>query len=90
MELVQSVRWSDDGKGVRILDQRYLPERVLERDLRSVDDVCEAITTLAVRGAPAIGVAAAMGLVASLEPHADGPRERIATLAAEHGARPGR
>ena len=87
MELVQSVRWSDDGKGVRILDQRYLPERVVERDLRSVDDVCDAIATLAVRGAPAIGVAAAMGLVASLESHAADPRERVASLAAEHGER---
>jgi methylthioribose-1-phosphate isomerase len=87
VELVQSVRWSADGNGVRIIDQRYLPERVVERDLRSVDDVCEAIATLAVRGAPAIGVAAAMGLVASLEPHAAEPRESIATLAVEHGER---
>jgi methylthioribose-1-phosphate isomerase len=87
VDLVQSVRWSDDGTGVLILDQRYLPERVVERELRSVDDVCDAIATLAVRGAPAIGVAAAMGLVASLEPHATEPLARVAALAGEHGER---
>jgi methylthioribose-1-phosphate isomerase len=42
----------------------------VERDLRTLEEVREAIATLAVRGAPAIGVAAAMGLVTSLAPHA--------------------
>jgi methylthioribose-1-phosphate isomerase len=46
---------------VRIVDQRALPERESYRELRSVDDVCDAIATLAVRGAPAIGIAGAMG-----------------------------
>jgi methylthioribose-1-phosphate isomerase len=87
VELVQSVRWSDDGTGVRIIDQRYLPERVVERELRSVDDVCDAISTLAVRGAPAIGVAGAMGLVASLVPHAGEAADRVASLAEAYGAR---
>lgn len=62
-EIVQSVRWSDDGAGVRIIDQRQLPARETMLDLRTIDDVCEAIRTLAVRGAPAIGIAGAMGLV---------------------------
>ena len=62
------MQWGPDGVCVRIIDQRRLPGEYVERDLRTVDDVCDAITTLAVRGAPAIGVAAAMGLVASLVP----------------------
>jgi methylthioribose-1-phosphate isomerase len=62
MEVIRAVAWSNDGAGVRILDQRELPEREVYRDLRTVDDVDEAIRTLAVRGAPAIGVAAAMGV----------------------------
>src|SRR3954465_5751055 len=62
MEIVQSVRWSDDGGAVHIIDQRLLPERDVERDLRTLEDVCHAIRTLAVRGAPAIGIAGAMGL----------------------------
>jgi methylthioribose-1-phosphate isomerase len=87
VELVQAVRWSDDGTGVRIIDQRHLPERLVERELRSVDGVCDAIGTLAVRGAPAIGVAGAMGLVASLVPHAAEPADRFVALAAAYAAR---
>jgi len=87
VEPVQAVRWSDDGVGVRIIDQRYLPERLVERDLRSVEDVCDAIGTLAVRGAPAIGVAGAMGLAAALAPHQSEPVDRFAALADTYGAR---
>jgi len=47
---------------VRIVDQRLLPERFVERDLRTEAEVREAIASLAVRGAPAIGIAGAMGL----------------------------
>ena len=67
MQIIRAVDWSPDGTAVRIIDQRRLPATVVERDLASLDDVCEAIRTLAVRGAPAIGVAGAMGLVVSLE-----------------------
>src|ERR1044072_2325405 len=62
MEVIQPVSWSSDGHGVRILDQRELPEREVYRDLRTVDDVYDAILTLAVRGAPAIGIPAALGV----------------------------
>jgi len=63
---IQAVRWAPDRNAVRIIDQTALPERFIERDLRSLDDVCAAISSLAVRGAPAIGIAGAMGLVVSL------------------------
>jgi methylthioribose-1-phosphate isomerase len=66
MEIVQSVRWSDDARAVRIIDQRALPAREVYRDLASEAEVCEAIATLSVRGAPAIGIAGAMGLVVSV------------------------
>jgi methylthioribose-1-phosphate isomerase len=66
MHPIQSVGWSSDGTTVAILDQRCLPSREVYRELRTVDDVCSAITTLSVRGAPAIGVTAAMGLSLSL------------------------
>ena len=54
------IRWRDGA--LELLDQRLLPAE--ERWLRceSVADVAEAIRTLAVRGAPAIGIAAAYGL----------------------------
>lgn len=67
MEVIQPVTWSADGHGVRILDQRELPDRESYRDLRTVDDVYDAILTLAVRGAPAIGIAAAMGVTLALD-----------------------
>jgi methylthioribose-1-phosphate isomerase len=67
MSVIQAIRWSDDGSAVRILDQRLLPGREEYRELRSVDDVCDAIATLAVRGAPAIGIAGAMGMVLAVD-----------------------
>jgi methylthioribose-1-phosphate isomerase len=67
MEVIQPVSWSADGHGVRILDQRELPEREVYRDLRTADEVYDAILTLAVRGAPAIGIAAAMGVTLALD-----------------------
>lgn len=63
---IKTVQWAPDG-ALRIIDQRLLPEEFVERDLRTVAAVAEAIRTLAVRGAPAIGVAAAMGLAAAVE-----------------------
>jgi methylthioribose-1-phosphate isomerase len=44
-----------------VLDQRRLPAAVVELECRSAGEVAEAIRTLAVRGAPAIGIAAAYG-----------------------------
>ena len=46
---------------VVLLDQRRLPDEEVELVCRSAGEVAEAIRTLAVRGAPAIGVAAAYG-----------------------------
>lgn len=69
VEPIQAVQWAPGGAAVRIIDQRRLPSAYVERDLAALDDVCDAIRTLAVRGAPAIGVAAALGLVVALAPH---------------------
>lgn len=61
---IQAISWSPTG-AVRILDQRALPEAEIERDLESAESVADAIRHLQVRGAPLIGIAAAMGLVAA-------------------------
>jgi len=50
---------------VRLLDQTLLPGRVAYRDCATVDALCRAIKELAVRGAPAIGIAAGYGLALS-------------------------
>jgi methylthioribose-1-phosphate isomerase len=56
------VRYEEDGPRVVLLDQRRLPDEEVELECRSVAEVVEAIRELAVRGAPAIGVAAAYAL----------------------------
>src|SRR5437879_1462295 len=73
---VQAIAWTPSG-AVRIVDQRALPEAHIERDLESVAAMAEAIRTLQVRGAPLIGIAAAMGLVAGLRDERGTPRERF-------------
>ena len=50
-----------EGDAVVLLDQRRLPDEEVELRCRSAAEVAEAIRTLAIRGAPAIGVAAAYG-----------------------------
>jgi methylthioribose-1-phosphate isomerase len=57
----RSVIWKDDF--ISLLNQQKLPHVTEYIELTSVEDVWEAIQTLKVRGAPAIGIAAAFGLV---------------------------
>jgi len=57
---LQSVRWADTH--LDLLDQRLLPEQIVMLPLTTVEQVWEAIRHLAVRGAPAIGIAAAYGV----------------------------
>ncbi|MEO7457046.1 MAG: S-methyl-5-thioribose-1-phosphate isomerase [Gemmatimonadaceae bacterium] len=77
MSIVEAVRWTRDGSAVDIIDQRRLPRELVRRELRTADDVCDAILTLAVRGAPAIGIAGAMGLVAALGAHVGDSTPRL-------------
>jgi methylthioribose-1-phosphate isomerase len=57
---VKTIEWRDDT--VRMIDQRLLPTREIIRVYRDWRGVAEAIRTMVIRGAPAIGVAAAMGV----------------------------
>ena len=65
MTIPSPIAWGPGG-AVRILDQTLLPTDERYLDLESVDAVAEAIRTLRVRGAPLIGIAAAMGLTLAL------------------------
>jgi methylthioribose-1-phosphate isomerase len=56
------VRFEEEGPRVVLLDQRRLPDAEVELECRTVDELVAAIRVLAIRGAPAIGVAAAYGL----------------------------
>ncbi|MCY7303800.1 MAG: S-methyl-5-thioribose-1-phosphate isomerase [Thermoleophilia bacterium] len=60
LEPERIVRLEDDA--VVVLDQRQLPDALVDLRCRNAEELAEAIRTLAVRGAPAIGVAAAYGM----------------------------
>jgi methylthioribose-1-phosphate isomerase len=60
-DTIRAVQWRGDH--LRLLDQRRLPHEEVWLDCRTVDDVVQAIRDLVVRGAPAIGIAAAWGVV---------------------------
>jgi methylthioribose-1-phosphate isomerase len=91
MSLPRTIEWVGDTKGhLRLLDQTRLPGEVVYRDCRDLESVRQAIRELCVRGAPAIGVSAAYGLVLWLQgknheeasANFDSARERL------HSSRP--
>ncbi len=68
MHIPRTIEWVGGSDGfVRLIDQTLLPLRLEYRDCRTVEEVWEAIKTLRVRGAPAIGVAAAYGVVVGMQ-----------------------
>lgn len=66
---MRAIEWK--GGALMILDQTRLPQAMEWLECRDVPSVCRAISALAVRGAPAIGVAAAYGMALSKEPASD-------------------
>ena len=70
-----------EADAVVVLDQRLLPDREVELRCGSAEELAEAIRTLAVRGAPAIGVAAAYGVALAAE-RGDDVDGAVDTLAA--------
>lgn len=65
---IETLRWIGDENGHLVLiDQTRLPVELVERECRDVETVWEAIKQLRVRGAPAIGIAAAYGVVIGLQ-----------------------
>jgi len=58
--LPPTIEWAGDH--IRLIDQRLLPAELRVIEVHTVDHLCECILTLAVRGAPALGAAGAMGV----------------------------
>lgn len=82
---VEAVRWQ--ASGLNIIDQVRLPHDLLRIDLTTLQDVWNAIKRLQVRGAPAIGVCAAYGVVVGVlerAPQSVPEAERAATESAEY------
>jgi methylthioribose-1-phosphate isomerase len=66
--IVQAVKWVGGVEGfLELVDQRRLPAEFIKFQCRDIEVLFEAIKTLAVRGAPAIGVSAAYGLVLAMQ-----------------------
>jgi len=91
MSAFRSIEWKNDQ--LRLLDQRRLPAATIYNDYDDYKAVAEAITTMVVRGAPAIGVTAAFGLaIAARQSTADTMSSFLVDLhqASEHliAARP--
>ena len=71
--MVETIQWTSNG--VVMIDQTRLPRETVFITCTSYQEVAEAIRSMVIRGAPAIGVAAAMGValgvLKSSEPHAE-------------------
>lgn len=70
---IRPIEWIPDDPGslvpghIRMIDQTRLPTELVHLETANLDEICEAIKMLRVRGAPAIGVAAGMGVVAAIQ-----------------------
>jgi methylthioribose-1-phosphate isomerase len=58
----RTIKWDDEKSSVFMIDQTRLPNELALVECTSVPEVIDAIKTMKVRGAPAIGVAGAMGI----------------------------
>ncbi len=63
--MFKTIEWTEDG--VRMIDQTKLPSQEVYVTCRTYREVAEAIRSMVIRGAPAIGVAAAMGIALGIK-----------------------
>ena len=75
--MIKTLEWTDAG--VRFLDQTKLPTEEVYVTCKTYEDVADAIKTMIVRGAPAIGVAAAMGIALGVRESRAGNKAEMAT-----------
>jgi methylthioribose-1-phosphate isomerase len=73
--MIRPVEWRNGA--VVLLDQRLLPNQEVYRVYRDYRDVARGIKDMVVRGAPAIGVAAAMGIALGVSKSPDGDQARV-------------
>ena len=84
-EQLQSIWYEPETDEVCIVDQTMLPHRIEILSLQSLDDACEAIASMRVRGAPLIGVTAAYGIYLALR---DDPKNLDSAVNALGNTRP--
>jgi methylthioribose-1-phosphate isomerase len=73
--MVETIQWTEDG--VVMIDQTRLPRETVYVTCKTYQEVAEAIRSMVIRGAPAIGVAAAMGVAIGMQ---HGAPEEFATI----------
>jgi len=76
--MINTIEWKD-GK-VFMVDQTLLPGEEVYREYTTAEEVARAIETMVIRGAPAIGVAAAMGIALGMQSVNDEPGARFAQI----------
>ncbi|HEU5475001.1 MAG TPA: S-methyl-5-thioribose-1-phosphate isomerase [Actinophytocola sp.] len=75
---MRTIEWRDGH--IVAVDQTALPDAVRMLDLRTVEDLIDAIKRLAIRGAPALGVAGALGAALAVRDDPDLAGDRVAAL----------
>ncbi len=76
--IAQTLKWVGDVDGfLELIDQRRLPGEFVKLQCRNIEQLYEAIKTLVVRGAPAIGVSAAYGLVLGMQTASSHPQAEL-------------
>ncbi len=83
---MRTIDWVDGA--VEIIDQTVLPGELVIRRLQTVDELVTAIQALAVRGAPALGVAGAFGVALAARVHAGDPDALAGAVERIEHARP--
>ena len=73
--MLQTITWT--GQSARLLDQTQLPLRTVYLEIADEKQMWDAIKRLVIRGAPAIGIAAAFGAYLGVKDHADDAPERF-------------
>lgn len=76
--MIRTIEWKN-GR-VRMIDQRLLPNEEIYREYKDYEEVAQAIETMVIRGAPAIGVAAAMGIALGMQSVRSNPDENFTKI----------
>lgn len=74
--MIPSIEWTDDNK-VKMIDQTLLPHELKFLEFTDYRDVANSIKIMNIRGAPAIGVAAAMGMALATIEYKDLPKDQF-------------
>ncbi len=73
-DVMRTIEWDFENECVRMIDQRVLPRRFEVLNVDALENMVEAIRDMAIRGAPALAVAAAFGIALALKGQKMGAR----------------